>query len=177
MVISTESSYETDRLLPQMSERPAVNRRERNGKENSMNGYGKRVLVVDDDEQIRFLVALLLEQDGYSVHTAMGGLEALDEMMKRRFDAIVTDVDMPRNGGFDVLAFCRTVFPRVPVILMSAISAEHRDPALKKGAWAYVEKPFTADDLLHVLHAASRTTMGEGAENEQRPICSFLPHS
>lgn len=44
-----------------------------------MNGYGKRILVVDDDEQIRLLLRLLLEQDGYSVHMAAGGEEALDE--------------------------------------------------------------------------------------------------
>jgi DNA-binding response OmpR family regulator len=139
-----------------------------------MNGYGKRVLVADDDEQIRFLLALLLEQDGYSVHTATCGGEALDEMMKRRFDAIVTDVEMPRITGFDVLAFCRAAFPRVPVILMSATSNEYRDPALERGAYAYVEKPFNGDDLLRVLRTACRITAEERTEREQPEIGSFL---
>ena len=139
-----------------------------------MNGYGKRVLVVDDDEQIRFLLALLLEQDGYSVHTATCGGDALDELMKRRFDAIVTDVEMPRITGFDVLAFCRAAFPRVPVILMSATSIEYRNPALLRGACAYVEKPFNGDDLLRVLRTACRTTAEERMWCEQPEVGSFL---
>ena len=142
-----------------------------------MNGYGKRVLVVDDDEQIRLLLCLLLEQDGYSVHMATGGTEALDEMMKRRFDAILTDVEMPRTTGLEVLAFCRAIFPRVPVILMSAISEEYRKPAARRGAWAYVEKPFTGDEVLRVLRAACGTTTEEGAGAEQRQARSFLQAS
>jgi DNA-binding NtrC family response regulator len=139
-----------------------------------MNGYGKRVLVVDDDEQIRFLLAVLLEQDGYSVHTAIGGQEALDEMKKRRFDAVVTDVEMPRTTGFEVLEFCRAVFPRVPVVLMSSAAREHQNP-LERFAYAYVEKPFDGSDLLRVLRAACRTKMKEGeegTETEQRRIGS-----
>ena len=131
---------------------------EKRRKVDSMNGYGKRVLVVDDDEQIRFLVAYLLEQDGYSVHTARGGQEAMDEIVKRRFDAIVTDVEMPRTTGFEVLVFCRAVFPQVPVILMSATSKEHRNPTLERSAYAWIEKPFDGSELLRVLRAACGTT-------------------
>lgn len=137
-------------------------------------GYGKRVLVVDDDEQIRLLLCLLLEEDGYNVHTATGGEEALDEMMKRRFDAVLTDVEMPGTTGLDVLEFCRVIFPRVPVILMSAISEEYRKPALKRGAWAYVEKPFDGDELLRVLRAACRTSTGKQTGAEESPARSFV---
>ena len=68
-----------------------------------MKGYGKRILVVDDEEHIRVLLCLLLEQDGYSVHTANGGEGAILEMMLRRFDVILTDFDMPKTNGLDVI--------------------------------------------------------------------------
>ncbi len=70
-----------------------------------MEGYGKRILVVDDEEHIRVLLCLLLEQDGYNVHIATDGEEALDEMMKRRFDIVLTDFDMP---GVTALAYSRS---------------------------------------------------------------------
>ena len=116
-----------------------------------MDGYGKRILVVDDDEQVRLLLSLVLAQDGYSVHTASGGQEALGEMMKRRFDAILTDVEMPRMTGLDILSYCRTASPDVPVILMSAITGDPRNPVLEQGAFACLEKPFAADELLCAL--------------------------
>jgi DNA-binding response OmpR family regulator len=140
-----------------------------------MNGYGKRVLVADNDEQIRLLLCLLLEQDGYSVHTAGDGEEALDEMMKRRFDAVLTDVEMPRTTGFEVLAFCRVSFPRVPVILMSAMSKEEvRDPALERGAWAYLEKPFDSNELLRILRLACRASTEEGTKDEESQVSAFV---
>jgi DNA-binding response OmpR family regulator len=127
----------------------------------AMDGYGKRILVVDDDEQIRLLLCLVLAQDGYSVHTAAGGDEALGEMMKRRFDVILTDVEMPRTTGFDILAYCRTASPGMPVVLMSAMTGDLRDPVLEQGASAYLEKPFGADEVLRALRMACRKTAGE----------------
>jgi DNA-binding response OmpR family regulator len=93
-------------------------------------------------------------------------------MMKRRFDAVVTDVEMPRTTGFEVLEFCRAVFPQVPVVLMSAAAQENRNAALERFAYAYVEKPFAGSDLLRLLRTACRTTMGEGMESEERRIGS-----
>jgi CheY-like chemotaxis protein len=122
-----------------------------------VDGYGKRILVVDDDEQVRLLLSLVLAQDGYSVHTASGGQEALGEMMKRRFDAILTDVEMPRMTGLDILSYCRTASPDVPVILMSAITGDPRNPVLEQGAFACLEKPFAADELLCALRMACGT--------------------
>jgi DNA-binding response OmpR family regulator len=140
-----------------------------------MNGYGKRVLLADNDEEIRLLLCLLLERNGYSVHAAADGEEALDEMMKRRFDAILTDVEMPRTTGFEVLTFCRVNFPQVPVILMSATSKEEfSNPALEQGAWAYIEKPFDSDELLRILRLACRTTREEGTEDEEPQVSAFI---
>ena len=83
--------------------------------------------------------------------------------MKRRFDVILTDVEMPRTTGFEVLSFCRAIFPEMPVILMSALAEEFRDPELERGASAFLEKPFDGDRLLRVLRAACRKTAGERA--------------
>jgi DNA-binding response OmpR family regulator len=128
-----------------------------------MNGYGKRVLLADNDEEIRVLLCLLLEQNGYSVHTAADGEEALDEWW--------------RNGlmRFEVLTFCRVNFPQVPVILMSATSKEEfSNPALEQGAWAYIEKPFDSDELLRILRLACRTTREEGTEDEEPQVSAFI---
>jgi two-component system, chemotaxis family, chemotaxis protein CheY len=126
-----------------------------------VDGYGKRILVVDDDEQIRLLLCLVLAQDGYSVHTAAGGEEAFGEMMKRRFDVILTDVEMPRTTGFDILAYCRTATPGLPVVLMSGVTGDLRDPVLEQGASGYLEKPFDTDEVLRALRMACWKTAGE----------------
>ena len=118
-----------------------------------MKGYGKRILVVDDEERIRVLLCLLLEQDGYSVHTANGGEGAIHEMMLRRFDVILTDFDMPKRNGLDVISFGRTICPDVPILLMSAVP-EMEDVARERGAYACILKPFENHDLLDLLHGA-----------------------
>ncbi len=134
-----------------------------------MEGYGKRILIVDDDEHIRVLLCLLLEQDGYSVHAATGGEEALDEMMKRRFDIVLTDFDMPKRNGLDVLSSGRVICPDVPIIIMSALTREFKDVAKEQGAYACIEKPFDSQYLLNLLHVAGQTsrTVRSGADFEQ----------
>jgi DNA-binding response OmpR family regulator len=66
-----------------------------------MISYGKRVLVVDDDERERQETALVLEQAGFAVVQACDGLHALSEMQKRRFDVVVTDCQMRHLNGLD----------------------------------------------------------------------------
>ena len=66
-----------------------------------MEGYGKRVLVVDDDHHARFLLASLLAGEGYNVVPACDGLTALTELNKRHFDLNITDDRMPRLSGME----------------------------------------------------------------------------
>lgn len=106
-----------------------------------------RVLVVDDDADIREVVAAVLEDDGYRVDTASNGAEALRKAKKHRPDAIILDVTMPVMDGWQFLAQWRTrpARHRAPVLVVSVL----RDwrAALDRGAKAYLSKPFDLERL------------------------------
>ncbi|MCW5800724.1 MAG: Putative Response regulator, CheY-like [Nitrospira sp.] len=117
-----------------------------------MEGYGKRVLIADDEESVRRLVAVVLEQAGYIVHAAVDGVEALGEMKKRRFDAVISDFHMPRLDGEQFLLLCRLMWPDIPVVLLSAELHELPASLKQQGARILVSKPFSPQMLLQALH-------------------------
>lgn len=117
-----------------------------------MEGYGKRVLVADAEESVRGLVAAVLEQAGYTVHVAADGVDALAEMKKRRFDAVISDYHMPRLDGEQFLLLSRLMWPEVPVLLLSADLTELPLTLQRQGAGALVPKPFDPQGLLQALH-------------------------
>lgn len=123
-----------------------------------MDGYGKRVLIVDDDENARNLLSLLLERAGYNVHHAGDGLEAAHEMKKRRFDAVLTDYRMPRLDGLKLLLLSRIVWPATPVIMISGESSDQAELAVERGAAAWIQKPYEPKQVLRLL----RTTLQSG---------------
>ena len=119
-----------------------------------MEGYGKRVLIAEDEESVRRLLAVVVEEAGYTVHAVEDGMEALAEMKKRRFDAVVADYRMPRLDGEQFLLLSRLMWPQTPTVLLSA---EHTDlPVILKmqGACALVPKPFDSQGLLRTLQSA-----------------------
>jgi DNA-binding response OmpR family regulator len=99
--------------------------------------YGKRVLVVDDDERARQETALVLEQAGFPVVQACDGLHALREMQKRRCDVVVTDCQMSHLNGLDFLAQSRMIWPDTPVILYSE-TRYLSEMAATRGAFAWI---------------------------------------
>ncbi len=119
-----------------------------------MEGYGKRVLIADDEESVRGVVAAVLEQAGYIVHAAVDGGDALAEMKKRRFDAVISDYHMPRLDGEQFLLLSRLTWPEVPVLLLSADLTELPLTLKRQGASALVPKPFDPHSLLQALHEA-----------------------
>ena len=118
-----------------------------------MMSYGKRVLVVDDDESARQETALLLEQAGFPVVQACDGLHALSEMQKRRCDVVVTDCQMPHLNGLDFLAQSRVIWPDTPVILYSETRYMSK-MAAARGAFAWIRKSSDSSILLSVLAMA-----------------------
>lgn len=87
-----------------------------------MANFHYRILVVDDDEQIRRVSEQVLSQSGYEVRTANDGFEALALMRKALPDLIVSDLNMPNMSGFELLSVVRRRFPQLPVI---AITGEY----------------------------------------------------
>jgi CheY-like chemotaxis protein len=77
------------------------------------------ILVVDDEPNIREMLTILLTSAGYDVATAENGFDALSQLERCVPDAIVSDLDMPRMSGFELLPVVRRCFPRIPVIAIS----------------------------------------------------------
>ena len=115
------------------------------------------VLVVEDDPQIRALVADVLQADGYSVSTAADGNEAIAAMRHGRPDAVLLDLMMPRMDGVTFVRTLRerTRWGRVPIVVMSAIHNPAQQ-AERLGALACVPKPFDLDDLVATVGSIAR---------------------
>jgi DNA-binding response OmpR family regulator len=113
-----------------------------------------RVLVVDDDADIRDLVALKLQASGLHVDTAVDGLAGFEKASEGNFDAIVLDVMMPGMSGIDVLQALRSAGNVTPVILLTAKTQEHDvEAGFNAGANDYVSKPFSPRELLARVNA------------------------
>ncbi|MBX3237519.1 MAG: response regulator [Nitrospiraceae bacterium] len=85
-----------------------------------MDGYGKRVLVVDGDEDLRCAVGAVLESARYVVHLAVEAGEVFSEVQKRRFDVIVVGVHVPLMDGARLVRLGRALCPNTPIIFVSA---------------------------------------------------------
>jgi DNA-binding response OmpR family regulator len=116
---------------------------------------GKRILVVDDDENILNLEKTILEQKGFDVTTAVGGAAALELLAAHVYDLILLDVMMPDVDGF---AVCRKIkedarLMEVPVIFLTAKGGgEALAEGFESGALMYINKPFTANKLLTIVN-------------------------
>ena len=114
-----------------------------------------RILVVDDKELMRDSVGTMLSRKGHAVTAASGGEAALERLAAREFDAIITDLQMPGMDGLALMQAVRERDERIPVILMTAFATvETAVGAMKSGAWDYITKPFSGDDLLATVDRA-----------------------
>ncbi|MBI3978821.1 MAG: response regulator [Chloroflexi bacterium] len=111
----------------------------------------KTVLVVDDEEDIRYLIALILESEGYRVETAMDGRAALTAIERRMPDLIVLDMKMPIMNGWE---FAREFRARhngqVPILVLTAAD-DARKRAEEIGAAGWLGKPFELDALVRAI--------------------------
>ena len=106
------------------------------------------VLVVDDEEILRDSMAETLRAAGYEVVTAEDGLVARQRMAERSYQVVVTDLSMGEHGGLDLLEHIRNTEPGIPVLLVTAYgTVENAVAAMKGGAFDYITKPFSADEL------------------------------
>src|SRR5689334_23477661 len=115
----------------------------------------RRVLIADDEESIRHVLSELLHERGYEVRAVSDGEEAVRELSLRDYDALVTDVRMPKMNGLDLVRAAQAASPETTVIVMSAYgSHDLAIEAMKAGAYDYLGKPFRPDEVLLVLRKA-----------------------
>ena len=114
-----------------------------------------RVLVVDDDAVIRQLVVVNLELEGFEVHTAVDGVDALEMVREVGPQVITLDIMMPRMDGWDVAAHLRED-PSTVGIKLIMLTARAQEADVKRGARIgvdyYLTKPFDPDELITVVH-------------------------
>jgi two-component system response regulator AtoC len=128
----------------------------------------RRILVVDDEENIRLVLRTLLRKNGYEVETADSGESALALVDTFGPDVILTDVRMPKMGGLDLLATLKAKQHAATVIVMSAYgNVDLALEAMKAGAYDYVGKPFKPDEIVLALRKAEER---ESLRRENRAL-------
>src|SRR5262249_45287954 len=128
----------------------------------------RRVLVVDDEENIRLVLKTLLKRHGYDVEIADSGESALALVDSFGPDVILTDVRMPKMNGLDLLATLKAKQNPATVIVMSAYgSVDLALEAMKAGAYDYVGKPFKPDEIVLALRKAEER---ESLRRENRAL-------
>ncbi|HEY7910407.1 MAG TPA: sigma-54 dependent transcriptional regulator [Blastocatellia bacterium] len=107
-----------------------------------------RILVADDEKEILISCRKILERAGYEVATAPSGAEALKILKSARYDLFFVDLRMPGRDGMEVLSLARSIDPGMMIIMFTAYATlDTAVEAIKRGAFDYLAKPFTADQL------------------------------
>ena len=115
-----------------------------------------RVLIIDDESAILDTLRILLKKRGFDPETAQGGRSGLEALTKSRPDIVLTDIRMPGVSGTDILEEARKLDPELPVILMTAqATLQSAIQAVNEGAFYYIQKPFSNDELLAILQRAA----------------------
>src|SRR5512137_2824487 len=136
----------------------------------------KKILIVDDEVNMRLVLKTMLTKEGYDVETAADGLEALALLKRHDVTACVTDLRMPKLDGMGLLNRMVEEYPSIPVIIITAHgTVATAVDALKKGAFDYITKPFDQEELKNVIGKAVKTRVL--SEEEVRLVSSELDRS
>ncbi len=114
-----------------------------------------KILVVDDEEIVLLSCERVLTEEGYEVQTRLGGQEGLQLLAEEPFDLAIVDLKMPGMDGLELLRAIKRDYPHMPVIMITGFSTvESAVEAMKAGAYDYLPKPFTPDQVAMVVKKA-----------------------
>ena len=139
-----------------------------------MDRIQKRILIVDDDNEIRELLEFDIGQSGYYVDTAKDGLEGLNKALNNSYDIILLDVMMPKMNGFDVCKNIRQAKLAVPILMLTAKGTiSDKTDGFDCGADDYLVKPFDIQEVLLRIRVLLRRNQ---AENKTNSLSSEVLH-
>src|SRR3989338_3055437 len=114
-----------------------------------------KILVTDDEPDMRSTLSLLLQSEGFEVATASDGLSAVRNVEVGGIDLVLLDIRMPNMDGIETLAKIKTISQDLPVIMITGYgNVEAAVQAVKRGAFDYVSKPFDNEKLIEVVKKA-----------------------
>ena len=115
----------------------------------------ERVLVVDDEEDLRLSLKFKLKSAGFDVDVAADGEEALEKLEAKQADAVLLDISMPRMSGIEALTLIRQKYPQTEIIMLTGMQdVRTAVECMDKGAFYYVTKPYYDSDLLGLIERA-----------------------
>jgi two-component system, NtrC family, response regulator AtoC len=118
----------------------------------------KKILIVDDELNMRLVLSAMLKKEGFEVSSAANGREALQILQSAGIAVVITDLKMPDIDGMALLSRVSEQYPEIPVIMITAHGTiATAVEALKKGAFDYITKPFDLDDLKNIIAKAVKT--------------------
>ncbi len=113
----------------------------------------KKILVAEDDNEVRWSLVVFLKKEGFTVFEAKDGLEASSLIRKEKFDLIITDLNMPNFSGEDLLQLCNKEKIESKFIIITAFGdCQSFWKAMKMGVYEYLNKPVSLDELLSLIN-------------------------
>src|SRR4030042_4654471 len=115
----------------------------------------KRILIIDDEDNFRHMLSIILKKEKYDIETASNGEEGLQKVADSSFDQILCDIRMPQMDGLEFLKEVQKMGINAAIIMMSAYgTVDHAMEAMKLGAYDYISKPFKPDEIILTLKKA-----------------------
>jgi CheY-like chemotaxis protein len=111
-----------------------------------------RILVVDDTEIMRDLLAEVLHNDGYQVDKAFDGIQAVEMVINNQYDLVITDMHMPRQNGLITARRIRKLAPQLMIVMTDSYPDKLGDAASREGVIAVICKPFDLTELRNLMH-------------------------
>lgn len=141
-----------------------------------MNDIPKRtILLVDDDLAMRDVMAMLLDEEGYDVSTAINGFDALTQLKLATRDLILSDLNMPQMSGFELLSVVRCRFPSIPVIAMSGAYADGSFPQQVMADAFFAKGSCHQQELLCMVAKLIHTPVTRTTDQQQQPAPPEMP--